>query len=341
MRVVLLLPPAFTLSYPFLFQAFNASVSAILSGTAGFTAWSTTAVTLLGMFVVPIFALLGAMSLAGIDMPTAAQRKARDIAILAVAAPPSFVFLGVVLYMLHSPVPDAWFWVVGWGIACIVVAVAENKSRIKLAAKRAPGWLRVMHGISAACIVVVFLSLHITNHLFFVAGESKYMLVMRLFRHIYREVGIQPVLVALLLFQVASGLYLAMCRASAPMDRFRTFQLASGVFLAIYILGHMDSVFIFARTYLGIDSDWGFATGAPTGLIKDAWNIRLVPHYGLGVFFLLAHLFSGLRIVMLTHGMRNAIADRVMIGGSIAAALTACVIMLGMCGIRVSFVLPA
>src|SRR5262249_3895616 len=44
----------------------------------------------------------------------------------------------------------------------------------------------------------------------------------------------------------------------------------------------MDSVFIFARTYLGIDTGWDFATGAPTGLIKDPWNIRLVPHYWLG-----------------------------------------------------------
>src|SRR5262249_56703135 len=46
--------------------------------------------------------------------------------------------------------------------------------------------------------------------------------------------------------------------------------------------GPMDSVFIFARTYLGIDTGWGFATGAPTGLVKDPWNIRLVPHYCLG-----------------------------------------------------------
>ena len=100
-------------------------------------------------------------------------------------------------------------------------------------------------------------------------------------------------------------------------------------------------MFIFARTYLRIDLDRGFATGAPRGLIKDAWNIRLVPHYGLGVFFVLAHLFSGLRVVILTHGVRKVIADRVMISGSVAAALTACVIMLGMCGVRVSFVLPA
>jgi hypothetical protein len=67
------------------------------------------------------------------------------------------------------------------------------------------------------------------------------------------------------------------------------------VYLAFYVLGHMDSVFIFARTYLGMDSGWVFATGAPTGLIMDPWNIRLVPHYWLAVFFVLAHLASGAR----------------------------------------------
>jgi hypothetical protein len=59
-----------------------------------------------------------------------------------------------------------------------------------------------------------------------------------------------------------------------PRLRRRTFQIASGVYLGFYVLGHMDSVFIFARTYLGIDTGWSFATGAPTGLIKDPWNIR-------------------------------------------------------------------
>jgi hypothetical protein len=158
MRPILLLPPALALAYPFLLKGFNASVFVFLSGADEFAAWSTAAVTLLGAFGIPIFALLTAMSLASIDMPTAAQRKATHIAVLAVAAAPSFVFLEVVLYMLHSPVPDTWFWVVAWAVACIVVAIADNRSPIKLTAKVAPGWLRVMHGICAACIVVVFLS---------------------------------------------------------------------------------------------------------------------------------------------------------------------------------------
>ena len=82
-------------------------------------------------------------------------------------------------------------------------------------------------------------------------------------RPVYRQEVLQPLLVALFLFQVGSGV------------RSRTFQIASGIFLAAYVLGHMNSVFVYAELYLGIDSDWAFATGAPAGLVKDAWNIRL------------------------------------------------------------------
>ena len=100
----------------------------------------------------------------------------------------------------------------------------------------------------------------------------------------------------------------------------------------------MNSVFIFARLYLGIDSDWAFATGAPAGLVKDAWNIRLVPHYWLGAFFVLAHLAAGARGVMIAHGVSRAFADRFMVAGAVVAGLVATVILLGMCGMRVQFV---
>jgi len=121
-------------------------------------------------------------------------------------------------------------------------------------------------------------------------GPSTYDAVMKIFRHVYRTDRtelLQPLVVTLFLFQIGTGLYLVWRHTALPSDRFRTFQIASGVYLAFYVLGHMDSVFIFARTYLGIDTGWDFATGAPTGLIKDPWNIRLVPHYRLGVFFVL------------------------------------------------------
>jgi hypothetical protein len=186
-------------------------------------------------------------------------------------------------------------------------------------------------------IIVIFLGMHIPNHLVGLLGPEAHASVMKIVRHIYRAKAIEPVLVALFLFQVGSGLYLAFRYMAMPMDRFRAFQIASGMYIASYVIGHMDSVFVYARLFLGIDTDWGFATGAPAGLIKDAWNIRLVPHYALGVFFLFAHLSSGLRIVLLAHGLRKAIADRLMIGGSIGGGLVAALIILAMCGMRIHF----
>jgi hypothetical protein len=198
--------------------------------------------------------------------------------------------------------------------------------------------LRVAHGVSALALVMIFLALHIANHLMFPAGEGSYDAVMKVFRHVYRNDILQPLVVALFLFQVGTGLFFVWRLTAAPSDRFRTFQIASGVYLAFYVLGHMDSVFIFARTYLGIDTGWGLATGAPTGIVKDPWNIRLLPHYWLGAFFVLAHLAAGARAVIVAHGVSKVFADRFTVAGAVVAAVIATVIMLGMCGMRVQFV---
>jgi hypothetical protein len=46
-----------------------------------------------------------------------AQLRAKRTALLAVAAPTLLVFVGVVLTMLHNPVPDTWLWAACWAIA--------------------------------------------------------------------------------------------------------------------------------------------------------------------------------------------------------------------------------
>lgn len=101
------------------------------------------------------------------------------------------------------------------------------------------------------------------------------------------------------------------------------------------MIGHMNSVFIYARTVLDIPTDWAFATGAPTGLIHDAWNIRLPPNYLLDMFFVLAHLASGARVVLLAHGMSRAAADRAWTAAAIVSAVIAAAIVAGMCGVSV------
>ena len=65
----------------------------------------------------PLIAVLAAMHFSEIRRPTVAQLRAKRTALLAVAAPTLFVFLGVVLSMLHNAVPDTLPWVACWAIA--------------------------------------------------------------------------------------------------------------------------------------------------------------------------------------------------------------------------------
>ena len=59
------------------------------------------------------------------------------------------------------------------------------------------------YGVSALALVVIFLALHIANHLTFPAGEGTFDAVMKVFRHVYRNGILQPLVVALFLFQRA------------------------------------------------------------------------------------------------------------------------------------------
>ena len=334
---LMLAPPVVALAYPFALEGFNASVLRVArSGTV--LPWLGAVATFALAFAVPLIAMLAAMAVSGLAQPTTAQLRAKRVALLAVAAPTMFTFYGVVLTMLRDPLPDKLLWVSGWGFAIVSLLWSGNEVPGTTLSRSALAPLRVAHGVSALIIVMMFLALHLANHLLFPAGEATYDAVMRIFRDVYRTEIVQPLLVMLFLFQIGSGLYLVWRQAKSPSDRFRTFQIGSGVYLAFYVLGHMNSVFIFARSYLSIDTGWGFATGAPTGLIEDPWNIRLVPHYWLGVFFVLAHLAAGARVIMMAHGVSKVFADRFMISGAAAAAVIATVIMLGMSGMRVEFV---
>jgi hypothetical protein len=97
-----------------------------------------------------------------------------------------------------------------------------------------------------------------------------------------------------------------------------------------------NSALVSARTLQGIETDWAWASGAPQGLLLDAWNIRLLPHYALGVFCVLAHLCCGLRSVLLAHGWRPLLVNRGWMAGSIAAAAVSTLAVAGLCGLRLA-----
>ena len=318
-----LVPAAAAICYPFLLNAFHAVV-----GTQAVTA---SPLAIVGATL--ILAVAFAVPFLGLALACRPESNsgARRLAYASVASPTLYVFLGVVQALVRSPIPDEIVWCVIWLALTIWSRLTRNP-----VAEPAPavGRWRVVHGITAAilCFYVLF---HITNHLFGLVGPDAHAAVMKIGRVVYRSGVGQPLLVAAMLFQIGTGLYLAWRWSAARHDFQRTFQVASGGYLSLFILGHMNSVFIYARTFLGIPTDWNFAIGAPTGLIHDAWNIRLLPHYALGVFFVLSHLASGLRVVLIAHGVDRHKADRLWIAGAATSAAISAAIMAGMCGVRI------
>jgi hypothetical protein len=318
-----LAPAAAALCYPFLLKAFHAVVGTPSVTPPPFAVLGATIILALA-FVVPVFGIAMALR-------PSASAGARRLAYITVAAPTLYVFLGVVQALVHSLVPDEIVWCVIW----LAIAIWSQLARNPVVAAAPPvGRWRVVHGLTAA-ILILYVSFHIINHLFGLVGPDAHAAVMKIGRVVYRSALGEPLLVAAMLFQVGTGLHLAWRWSAAPQAFHRTFQVASGAYLSLFILGHMNSVFIYARSFLGIQTDWNFAIGAPTGLIHDAWNIRLLPHYALGVFLVLGHITSGLRVVLIAHGVAQRTADRIWGTGVALSAIVAAAIIAGMCGVRI------
>lgn len=315
-----LAPPVAAMAYPFLLMAYYAFVE-----TRGPLALIGAVIMLALAFLVPVAGLLVATR----ERITIGIRR---LAYGVVATPSLYVFLGVMQALVGSTLPDPLVWCILWlGLTFLALRTTH---RSQATPKRKLGLWRIAHGISAL-ILCVYVLFHLGNHLMGLADPELHAEVMDLGRIVYRADLVEPLLVAAFIFQIYTGLYLAWHWSASWHGFLTTFQIASGVYLSVFILGHMNSVFIYARTFLKIPTDWSFATGGHVGLLLDPWSIRLVPHYTLGVFLVLAHLLLGLRIVLETHGVTANKIRLVWISGLAGSGLITLGIMAGMVGVRI------
>jgi hypothetical protein len=332
--VLSLLAPTATLVYPFLLALFHRLVSH--HDSAGVLAGSL--VLLAAIFLPPLTGISAFSELGSGARSSSGASYARGLALVSVAAAPLYTTLGVLQAIAHISTSDLTTWVVLWSVASAICLWQLRKTHPATEDGFLPATvrprLRFAHGISAALIVCLFLASHLLNHLSALLSLEDQKLLMTAFRHVYRSAPIEPILVGLMFFQMITGSILVYRYLPQPVDFRRTLQLASGTYLLFYIPGHMNSVFIYARMIAGIPTDWRFATGAPTGLLFEPWNIRLVPHYLLGVFFVVAHLILGARGIALAHGVNIRIADRWTSVGILSGAILALGIMLGMIGLH-------
>lgn len=327
-------PVMVTSVYPYFLNAFHALITnAELNSSISPASLFFAVLLMLAVFAVPAMGFALACQSITRRHHAVAQLRVRRLALLIICAPTLYCFVGVNLIMLGSPVPDEWFWAASWIGLGFYLGREGSAAAQSIRPIRAMPALRVAHGV-AGSIVLLFIAFHLFNHLFGLAGPQVHAQIMELGRTVYRSSFVEPVLVIALLFQVFSGVRLAWNWSSVGSDNYRIFQVGSGVFLAVFILGHLNAVFVFARTYAGIETGWDFASGDPVGMLRDSWGIRLLPHYAIGVFFIITHLFSGLRVVMLAHGASRSSANKVWWGGAVVGVLISLLIMLGITGLR-------
>ncbi|QUN32195.1 hypothetical protein KB879_39045 (plasmid) [Cupriavidus sp. KK10] len=324
-----LAPAVLALGYPWYLARFYDAAAAHHT----FAALTAFAVVL----TVPISAFVSLCSLGRQPAPTARGVILQRLAHFTFASPPLFVIVGVFLYLMKISGADEKVWLGIWAAvlcaAMLALLTSPTVDKSARAARRlAP--VRAMHGVASATIILVFLFPHLGNHAIGIFGTDTHKAVMLVLRHLYRAGWLEPILIALFLFQIVSGLVLLLPKLGEKRDLLGTLQTASGAYLVIFIASHINAVFILAR-YFGTDTDYAWATGLPNGLIADSWNVRLIPHYSLGVWLILSHIICGLRTVMLAHGVsmpRTNVICWTLIG---AASLWAAVVVTGMVGVRI------
>jgi hypothetical protein len=312
-RWVMVAPAVAALIYPLLLAGVYRSAH-WLSAATGSTALLggvALAASLLVTFAVPALALAVALGLGATERPTTGEARARAFAHLVYACPPLFTFLGVVSYLAGVPTGDQVIWPLLWAAVITAVFIGASHGAPAQATARASSWLRPIHGVGAVIAIAGYVSLHLFNHLTGFWSADTHIAVMHVLRKWYRSGVIEPLVVALMLFMVISGALLLRARLSRPAGFFETLQTMTGAYLGIYILGHMNSVFIYARLSAGIETDFWFASGGKAGLLGDPWSVRLLPHYALGVWSVITHAGCGLRTVLLSHGVTEYTADRV------------------------------
>ncbi|MGY4483123.1 hypothetical protein ACVWWR_002314 [Bradyrhizobium sp. LM3.2] len=218
-----LAPAAAAICYPFLLRTFHAVVGTQAAMPSPRAIVAATLILVVA-FLVPFLGL-------ALACRPDADPGARRLAYAAVATPTLFVLLGVVQALIHSPLPDELAWCVLWLVITIWTQTAVNPAA---ATRPTVGRLRVVHGMTAA-VLSLYVTFHLANHLYGLVGPDAHAAVMKIGRVVYRSGVGEPLLVAAMLFQIGTGLFLAWRWSAAPQGFHRTFQVASGAYLSLYI----------------------------------------------------------------------------------------------------------
>ncbi|HKD46688.1 MAG TPA: hypothetical protein VKB67_03310 [Rhizomicrobium sp.] len=301
---VLVLPALAAIAYPLFLLAISALLRLFqVSAPPG---WAITALVALAILASAIGVMTVAFLWAQSLGRSGAGSAGRLLAHLAFTTPTLLVAVGNVVGLFHARGAAAYAWPLFWLAVMVVVSLAqETPQSAPLASNRR---LAIGHGISALAILAVFILPHLANHLTGIVSGADHIEVMKLLRLDYRSAIVEPLLLTLIAFQIMSGFVLVRRKLSRPSDFFGTLQTLTGVYVGIYLLGHMTAAF--AARGAGTDTNWNWLTSDDRGLLFYLSGFSLVGHYWVGPIAIVTHVACGLRGVMVEHGVNEHAAGR-------------------------------
>lgn len=335
-RPLLILPVLAAMIYPWLLSALTLALRSlgVSAPPAAHIVGASTLVILLSAWSVMAVGAVLALKLGRDRNGSRLCARGRLLAHLAFAAPSFLVGFGNVAGILGQRGAVPYAWLIVWALLAATIFLPGGE--VPPAAPRpvAQRRLAVAHGFSALAILLLFLLPHIGNHLLGIWSGAAHIAAMKLARQLYRSEIIEPLLLALIAFQIVSGSVLVRRRLDRPSDFFGTLQTLTGVYVGVYLLAHMTAAF--SARYAGTDTNWNWLTNDDKGLLAYLSFFPLVAHYWVGPVAIVTHVACGLRVVMLEHRIPQIRATQAAWGLIIAGSLASSIILAGLLGAHIA-----
>lgn len=327
------LPVLAAIAYPWLLSAIGAMAKTVAPASPP----SAAAIVITSLAILACaFAVMGLSAWVALSLPrggggTAALR-AKVLALIAFSVPSLLTGVGNVAGLAHLRREMAYIWPALWLLMAAAVVLAPASAGAHDAARRRR--IVLAHAISACAILLLFLLMHLANHLAGLWSGQAHIRVMSAVRLVYRNAAVEPVLVALILVQIVSGVVLLRRRLAGPGDAFAVIQALTGFYVAVYFVGHVIAAF--SARAAGTDPNWNWLTDNDKGLLFHLSGSALLAHYWVGPVAIVAHLACGLRVVALQHGVSHTLASRAAAGLMVLGALASTAMLAGLLGFHLA-----
>jgi hypothetical protein len=336
-RFWLAVPALCALAYPSLLSWMSSGLVLVHGSDSpnGPIVWVSVAGSLILALAVMLTSFVVGLALGSSNAGRPEDFRARCVALLAFATPSLYVGFENVGGVLRASPAVPFVWLIFWTLMAMIVLLGSRSSSAASAISPV-GYRRlaVAHGISALAILLLFVGPHIGNHLAGIWSGSVHIAIMNVARHVYRNDIVQPVLLALIGFQILSGAILVARRMRMPSDIFGTVQTMCGVYIGVYFLAHMTAVF--AARYAEIDTNWSWLTRPNDSLLASLLKLRLIAHYWVGPIAIFAHVACGLRWVLLQHDVSAATANRIAWALITTGAVASSIILLALLNVHIA-----